>query len=57
MKEASAFGAAICGKLALEGLQPEAVRDLFQIEYIPVARRKLEGLSAYRDRFHSLLGE
>jgi sugar (pentulose or hexulose) kinase len=55
MKEATAFGAAITGKLAREGLEPAQVERLFEIELSPVAGRELPGLEAYREEFHRRL--
>ena len=55
MKEASAFGAAILGKIAVEGLKPEEVRDFFEIEFDAVAARAMPGLTEYRAAWHRLL--
>ena len=51
MKEATAFGAAITGKLAKEKLEPDEVKGLFEIELAPVGLRDLPGLEAYREEF------
>ncbi len=55
MKEATAFGAAITGKLAKESLEPAQVERLFEIELAPVARRDLPGLQGYREEFNRRL--
>jgi sugar (pentulose or hexulose) kinase len=55
MKEATAFGAAILGKLAVEKLEPQDVRDFFDIEFNPVDRFPIEGLEDYSREFHRLL--
>lgn len=51
MKEATAFGTAITGKVAKEGLEPAQVAELFDIEHSPVAPRDLPGLAGYREEF------
>jgi L-fuculokinase len=55
MAEATAFGAAITGKLALEQLAPADVAGMFEIESTPVPRREMPGLDEYRQEFHSRL--
>ncbi len=55
MKEATAFGAAITGKLAMEKLDPAEVKDLFEIELAPVPPRELPGIAGYRREFERRL--
>ena len=51
MKEASAFGAAMLGKIAWEGVEPETLRDCYDIEFSPVERVETPGLDAYIEAF------
>jgi len=51
MEEATAFGAAILGKIAVERTDPPAVGSFFDIEFSPVRKEKLEGLDGYIDAF------
>jgi sugar (pentulose or hexulose) kinase len=55
MAEATAFGAALTGKLAAESLDPSGVADMFEIELAPVPRREMPGLERYREEFHRRL--
>jgi L-fuculokinase len=51
MKEATAFGAAILGKIAVEKLDPNEVGSFFEIEFSPVESQRLEGLDGYIEAF------
>jgi len=51
MEEATAFGAAILGKIAVDKIEPAEVGSLFEIERSPVPKEKLEGLDSYIDAF------
>ncbi len=51
LEEATAFGAAILGKVAVEKIDPAEVGSFFDIEFSPVPKEKLEGLAGYIDAF------
>lgn len=55
MEEASAYGAAVCGKIAIDRIEPERLRDLMDIEFKPVERVELPGLNAYEKKLLSFL--
>ena len=55
MEEASAYGAAVCGKMAIEKIEPEELKDLMNIDFKPVERVKLPGLKDYEKKFLSFL--
>ncbi|MFP4561942.1 MAG: FGGY-family carbohydrate kinase [Spirochaetia bacterium] len=55
LKEATAFGAALLGKAALDGVEPEDLSGLYEIEKIPVIALRLERLDAYIGEFLRLL--
>ena len=55
MEEATAFGTALVGKAALEGVDPKELSDLFQIEKKPVPNRKLPGLESYTNAFFGMV--
>lgn len=51
MDEASAFGAALLAKAAVEGKDPRELAGCFDLEYRPVARFELPGLASYAEAF------
>lgn len=51
MEEATAFGAAILGKIAVDKIDPPEVGSFFDIDLSPVPKEKLEGLDGYIDAF------
>jgi L-fuculokinase len=55
LEEATAFGAALLGKAALDGVEPEDLSGLYEIEKIPVIALSLEHLDAYIAEFMRLL--
>ena len=55
LEEASAFGAALVGKAALENCSPERLADLFEIETKRVSPLNLPGLETYRAEFFRLV--
>jgi hypothetical protein len=55
LEEATAFGAALTGKAALDGVEPEDLSGLYEIEKIPVISLSLEGLDRYIEEFMELL--
>jgi sugar (pentulose or hexulose) kinase len=55
MKEATAFGAAILGKVAVERLEPRDVKDLLNIDFKPVPPVHLEYLEDYMEVFLHLV--
>jgi sugar (pentulose or hexulose) kinase len=55
LKEATAFGAALVGKAAIEQNHPTAYKDLLQIEKIPVKKFRLRGLEEYSNKFLNLI--
>lgn len=55
LDEATAFGAAILGKAALDTTDPMATRDLFTIEEILVATDSFTGLQHYEESFYKLI--
>ncbi len=55
LKEASAFGAAMCGKAAKEGIDISSFKSLIKIDKMPVPAIKVEGLDAYYKKFMSLI--
>ncbi|MDW7690715.1 FGGY family carbohydrate kinase [Flammeovirgaceae bacterium SG7u.111] len=54
LNEASAFGAALLGKIAMDQVEPSSLGDLVEIEFSKVGSAKLEGLDAYFDQFIKL---
>jgi hypothetical protein len=55
MEEASAYGAAICGKIAMEEIDPNQLKDLMEIDFKPAERVVLPELKAYEKAFLSFL--
>ena len=55
LKEATAYGAAIMGKTAIENADPRDFKHLLNIERIPVKKHNFEGLDEYARTFLSLL--
>jgi sugar (pentulose or hexulose) kinase len=55
LEEATAFGAAMLAKAALDTTTPEATRNCFEIERIDVVREPVEGMAAYAQRFMELV--
>jgi len=55
MEEATAFGTALVGKAALEGVDPKALTNLFQIEKREITARKLPGLEGYANAFFGMV--
>ncbi len=51
LEEATAFGAAILGKAALDGTGPAETRDCFEIERIEVPGDRIDGLERYTRDF------
>lgn len=56
LQEASALGAAILAKAALENTDPMSMRDLMNIKFEPVSKTSLKELTSYRERFLHLIG-
>lgn len=52
LDEATAFGAAMLGKAALDGTDPYAMADLYEIEKTEVKPEAFDGLDAYTAAFH-----
>ncbi len=55
LKEASAFGAAMCGKVAFEGTDIDSLNDLIHIDKKPVPKNGLIGIDDYYKKFISLI--
>ncbi len=55
LSEASAFGAAILGKIAQEKLSIESLENMFDIETETVTSQQFEGLGAYVEKFTRFL--
>ena len=55
LAEATAFGAALIGKAALDGVEPEYLSGLYEIEKIPVIALSLDRLDGYVEQFMKLL--
>lgn len=55
LKEASAFGAAITAKAALEQVDVLSLGSLFSIDQRPVPKNELSGLENYYHKFISLI--
>jgi sugar (pentulose or hexulose) kinase len=55
LKEATAFGAALLGKAAVERTHPRNFKDLLEIEKIPVKKMRFEGLIDYSNKFLDLI--
>ena len=55
LEEATAFGAALTGKAALDGVEPEDLSGLYEIEKIPVIALRLDRLDGYIREFLRLL--
>ncbi|MCK4824790.1 carbohydrate kinase, partial [bacterium] len=51
LDEASAFGAAIIGKCAIENVNPNAFKEYFYIEKTPVKRISIPTIGSYYDAF------
>jgi len=56
LKEASALGAAVLGKAALERVDPMSMRNLMKINFEPVEKTILEEIASYREEFLRLIG-
>ncbi len=57
LAEATAFGAAILNKCAVEGCEPAEVAGAFSIETTEVAPVEIPGLDRYVEAFHRLTGQ
>lgn len=55
LKEASAFGAAMCAKAAKEGVDIRSFKSLIEIDKIPVEPISLKGIDAYYKKYISLI--
>jgi len=55
LREATAFGAALIGKAAAENAHPKDYKNLLKIKRTPVKKYSFQGLSAYADKFISLI--
>lgn len=55
IKEASAYGAAILGKIMIEGIEPEELEGKIKINFSKVDRPQLDGLEDYRRKFLSFV--
>jgi sugar (pentulose or hexulose) kinase len=55
LQEATAFGAALLGKAALDTVRPEALGELFTIETSAVEKQTFSELDSYKKRFLQLL--
>jgi L-fuculokinase len=55
LKQASAFGAAMCAKVAWEGIEIASLSSAIHIDQIPVPRNSLSRLMAYYEKFMSLI--
>ncbi|MCP3933289.1 MAG: carbohydrate kinase [Bacteroidetes bacterium] len=53
LQEASAYGAAICAKAALENKNPSELKDSIQIQFTNVISEELESLDNYYSKFIS----
>ncbi len=51
LEEATAFGAALLGKAALDGTSPMSLGDLFTIEMVEVDKPRVPGIEAYVKEF------
>jgi len=56
MEEATAFGTALVGKAALDGVDPKELSHLFRIDKKQVSARKLPGLESYANAFFGMVG-
>ena len=56
MEEATAFGAAITAKCAVEGITPRDAAAAFTIATTPLQAPEIEGLEAYAEEFAALCG-
>ncbi len=57
LKEATAFGAAICGVAALEEVSPMQTIDGFAIDAVPVEKHDFPGLAEYEAEFARLAAQ
>lgn len=55
LKEASALGAAILGKAAVEQTDPYAFRDLITIKSEPVGKVEIKGVESYKKKYLELI--
>jgi sugar (pentulose or hexulose) kinase len=55
IKEATSFGAGMTAKIAREGSAPEELSDIISIEKKKIIKERFDGLSAYVDKFESLV--
>jgi sugar (pentulose or hexulose) kinase len=55
LKEASAFGAAMCGKAAAEGIDIRSLRASIRIDQKSVPTNQLKGLQSYYNKFIGLV--
>jgi len=55
LKEASAFGAAMCGKAAYEQIDIKSLKSLIEIDKQPVPNCNMNGLDDYYKKFISLI--
>jgi hypothetical protein len=55
LEEATAFGAAILGKAAMDGTTPMDTAKYFEIGIREVKPQSFKGLAEYADAFHRLL--
>jgi sugar (pentulose or hexulose) kinase len=55
LQEATAFGAAMLAKAALDKTTPYETKDCFEIEMNPVRAEKLEGIEEYAKKFMELI--
>jgi len=55
LKEATAFGAALLGKAAIEQTHPKDYKELLEIEKIPVRKFRFKGLEEYSNKFLNLI--
>lgn len=56
LQEASALGAAILGKAAVEKVDLMSMRNLMKIRFEPVPKTVLDGIESYRKEFLRLIG-
>ena len=55
LDEASAFGAALIGKSAVENINPRELRGQFEIKKIPVEKIHVPEIQKYFDKFMELV--
>ena len=55
LQEATAFGAAILARAALDKTDPKATTGLFKIEMTTVPAEKIDGCALYRERFMGMI--